>query len=214
EQDKIEDSNLHSMEISERIPTTIGHFNNHPLYALERHIKKYEIIFPKTPIIGHIRGEPIYPRKNLHTVETWLREGRQVMEGQQPVKYVKSRVFTLSKRRAASMAELFNQEPPESGLYGEWQTEEYKSEPIIDGKVPKNQFGNVNMFKPSMCPAGGVHIPRKIAKKLHIDYGDAVVGFDFQSRRCCPVVKGIVVPEEHREILMEAWREHSEHVAA
>ncbi|CAG8565605.1 3313_t:CDS:10 [Cetraspora pellucida] len=217
ERDKIEDSNLHSMEISERIPTTIGHFINHPLYALERHTKKFEIIFPKTPIIGHIRGEPIYPRKNvkqLHTVETWLREGRQVMEGQQPVKYVKSRVFTLSKRRAASMAELFNQEPPESGLYGEWQTEEYKSEPVIDGKVPRNQFGNVNMFKPSMCPAGGVHIPRKIAKKLHIDYGDAVVGFDFQSRRCIPVVNGIVVPEEHSEMLMEAWREHSEHVAA
>ncbi|CAG8449162.1 11518_t:CDS:10, partial [Dentiscutata heterogama] len=221
EQDKIEDSSLHNMEISERIPTTISHFVNHPLYALERHLKKFEIIFPTTPIIGHIKGEPIYPRKNvkqLHTVETWLREGRQVMEGQQPVKYVKSRVFTLAKRRAANMAELFNQEPPESALYGEWQTEEYKSEPIIDGKVPKNQFGNVNMFKPSMCPAGGAHIPingiGKIAKKLDIDYGDAVVGFDFQSRRCIPVVNGIVVPEEHSEILMEAWREHSESVAA
>ncbi|CAG8620311.1 11974_t:CDS:10 [Dentiscutata erythropus] len=202
EQDKIEDSSLHSMEISERIPTTISHFLNHPLYALERHLKKFEIIFPTTPIIGHIKGEPIYPRKNvkqLHTVETWLREGRQ--EGQQPVKYVKSRVFTLAKRRAANMADLFNQEPPESALY-----------------VPKNQFGNVNMFKPSMCPLGGVHIPingiGKIAKKLGIDYGDAVVGFDFQARRCIPVVNGIVVPEEHSEILIEAWREHSESVAA
>ncbi|RIB13047.1 hypothetical protein C2G38_2199004 [Gigaspora rosea] len=223
EQDKIEDSNLHSMEVSERIPTTISHFNNHPLYALERHLKKFEILFPKTPIIGNIRGEPIYPRKNvkqLHTVETWLREGRQVMEGQQPVKYVKSRVFTLSKRRAANMAEFFNQEPPESALYGEWQTEEYKSEPVMDGKVPRNQYGNVNLFKPSMCPPGGVHIPingiGKIAKKLDIDYGDAVVGFDFSTRcrRCVPVLNGVVVPEEHSEILMEAWREHSETVAA
>ncbi|CAG8784441.1 9227_t:CDS:2, partial [Racocetra fulgida] len=122
-------------------------------------------------------------------------------EGQQPVKYVKARICTLSKRRAASMAELFNQEPPETSLYGEWQTEEYKSEPVIDVNITIN-FNNLKIYWGLLVNGVG-----KIAKKLHIDYGDAVVGFDFQSRRCIPVVKGIVVPEEHREILME-------HVAA
>jgi len=38
----------------------------------------------------------------------------------------------LAKRRAANMASLYDEEPPESGLYGEWQTEEYIPEPIIN----------------------------------------------------------------------------------
>ncbi|CAG8445957.1 14453_t:CDS:10 [Acaulospora morrowiae] len=221
EQDLFEDANLLSMETSERMPTTISAFHNHPLYALERHLKKFEIIIPKQPILGRIRGEPIYPRRNvkqLHTAETWLREGRQVMEGQQPIKHVKSRIYTMAKRRAANMAELFNEEPPESGLYGEWQTELYKPDPVVNGKVPKNHYGNVNLFKPSMCPPGGVHLPYngigRIAKKFGIDYGEAVVGFDFQSQRCVPVAKGVVVPEEHAEMLLEAWQEHCRNVEA
>jgi hypothetical protein len=32
---------------------------------------------------------------------------------------------------------------------------------VEQGKVPKNSYGNVNMFKESMCPIGGVHIPSK-----------------------------------------------------
>jgi len=48
------------------------------------------------------------------------------------LKHVKSRIYTLTKRRAANMASLYDEEPPESGLYGEWQTEEYMPEPIID----------------------------------------------------------------------------------
>ncbi|CAG8504577.1 16606_t:CDS:10 [Funneliformis mosseae] len=220
-QDDEEDAHLHKLEVSERIPTSIGPFNNHPLYALERHLKKYEIIHPKQPIIGHIRDEPIYPRRNvkqLHTAETWLREGRQVKIGEQPVKHVKSRIYTVSKRRAANMASLYDEDPPESGLYGEWQTEEYIPEPIINGKIPKNSYGNVNMFKECMCPIGGVHIPingiGKVAKDLGIDYGDAVVGFDFQARRCIPVVHGIVVAKENEIMLLEAWHEHASVVEA
>ncbi|CAG8460375.1 11689_t:CDS:10 [Acaulospora colombiana] len=198
EQDLCEDASLLSMEVSERMPTTISAFHNHPLY--------FETITPKLPVLGHIRGEPIYPRKNVK------------QEGQQPIKHVKSRIYTLAKRRAANMAELFNEEPLESGLYGEWQTEIYKPDPVVNGIVPKNNYGNVNLFKPSMCPPGGVHLPYngmgKIAKKFGIDYGEAVVGFDFQSQRCVPVAKGVVVPEEHAEMLLEAWEEHIRNVEA
>ncbi|CAJ0769830.1 20108_t:CDS:2, partial [Entrophospora sp. SA101] len=90
----------------------------------------------------------------MHTTETWLREGRQIKEGEQPLKHVKSRIYTMSKRQAI----LFDEKVPEVGLYGEWQTEEYAPKPIVNGIVPKNPYGNLDMFKPSMCPPGGIHI--------------------------------------------------------
>jgi len=37
-------------------------------YALERHLKKYECIHPKLPILGYCRGEPVYPRSHVHVV--------------------------------------------------------------------------------------------------------------------------------------------------
>lgn len=51
----------------------------------------------------------------------------------------------------------------------------------------------------------------KIAKKLGIDYAEAVVGFEFRSRRCLPITQGIVVPEECADVLLEAFHEYSQH---
>ncbi|CAG8486071.1 657_t:CDS:10 [Ambispora gerdemannii] len=220
ERDKLEDKELSSTQISEAIPTTISAFNNHPLYVLERHLKKFEILHPKEPILGEIRGEPIYPRecvKQLHTVETWLKDAREIKEGEQPLKYVKARAVTLSKKKTDKMSEYFGDAPRESGLYAEWQTVPYNPKHIIDGKIPVNTYGNVDMFQPSMCPIGAVHIPirgiAKVAKKLEIEFAEAVTGFDFHCHRCIPIVEGIVVAKENEEVVLEAWREHSEVVA-
>ncbi|KAI9598569.1 Rad4 beta-hairpin domain 3-domain-containing protein [Syncephalis fuscata] len=209
--DARENAELLVKEKSERMPTTVGEFNNHPLYALERHLKKFEILYPREPIIGHIRGEPVYPRscvQQLHTTETWLREGRQVKEGENPIKEIKARAVTLQSRREQAMAEMEGMERI-SALYGEWQTEPYTAPPIINGKVPKNQYGNIDLFQPSMLPSGGCHIQisgiAKIARKLKIDYADAVTGFDFQQRRCIPILSGIVIPSEREEELLQAW---------
>ena len=60
----------------------------------------------------------------------------------------------------------------ELNLYGFWQTEEYKPEVaqnvnisfllkiifLCKGKVPKNSFGNVYLFKKEMLPLGTVHL--------------------------------------------------------
>jgi xeroderma pigmentosum group C-complementing protein len=104
-------------------------------YALERQLKKFEIIHPRVPIIGHFKGEPVFPRSNvrvLHTAESWLKEGRQIKIGEQPLKHVKSRALTLNKRRAINLAEYNDEAPPESGLYGEWQTEKYQPKPVVE----------------------------------------------------------------------------------
>ena len=36
-------------------------------------------------------------------------------------------------------------------LYGYWQTDEWDPGEVVDGKVPRNEFGNVDLFKPCKC---------------------------------------------------------------
>lgn len=82
ERDGRENAELVGRETEEEMPKSVAAFNNHPLYALERHLKKFEMLHPREPIVGHIRGEPIYPRscvKQLHSAETWLKEGRSIV---------------------------------------------------------------------------------------------------------------------------------------
>ena len=46
-------------------------------------------------------------------------------------------------------------------LFGKWQTDAYVPSTATDGVVPRNEFGNVDLFKKSMLPHGTVHIDRK-----------------------------------------------------
>ena len=49
----------------------------------------------------------------------------------------------------------------EKGLYAEFQTQLYQAPPIVNGRVPRNAFGNLDVYVPSMVPKGGVHIQGK-----------------------------------------------------
>ena len=44
-------------------------------------------------------------------------------------------------------------------VFGRWQTEIYIPPPAVDGKVPRNEYGNVELFKPWMLPKGTIHLP-------------------------------------------------------
>lgn len=46
-------------------------------------------------------------------------------------------------------------------LFGEWQTTDYVPPEAKDGIVPRNEYGNVDLFKKCMLPKGTVHINRK-----------------------------------------------------
>lgn len=43
-------------------------------------------------------------------------------------------------------------------IFGYWQVEDYVPPPAVDGKVPRNEYGNVEMYKPCMLPPGTVHL--------------------------------------------------------
>src|ERR1700761_3975720 len=71
-------------------------------YVLERHLLRDQIISQDAPELGTFRGEPVYSRSHvlqLKAAENWMRSGRVVCAGEQPLKYVKQRAATLSRRR-------------------------------------------------------------------------------------------------------------------
>ena len=76
EQDEEENEELEMNLLSQPLPSSISAFKNHPLFALRRHLLKYEAIYPPdTPSLGFIRGEEVLPRSSvhvLHTREKWL----------------------------------------------------------------------------------------------------------------------------------------------
>jgi xeroderma pigmentosum group C-complementing protein len=203
------------------MPTMVAGFKGHPLYVLSRHLKREEVIDPPVEL-GKFRGEPVYPRSSvisLKTAENWMRQGRVVREGCQPMKMVKQRAVTIGRKREMELAlekartDTHSGDGQEDmqGLYAKSQTELYKPDPVIDGKVPKNDFGNIDLYVPSMLPEGSVHIPfkgvAKVAKRLGFDYAEAVTGFEFRNRRAIPIIEGIVVAEENEVIIVEAYLE-------
>jgi xeroderma pigmentosum group C-complementing protein len=111
-----------------------------------------------------------------------MREGRRIRESEQPLKLVKQRAVTINKRRAQEMAEQEGMDPIMQGLYSASQTELVIPPPIVDvcahmlntprmqaerevaflqGKIPKNSYGNLDLFAPHMLPRGAVHLPCK-----------------------------------------------------
>ncbi|KAG1763604.1 hypothetical protein EDD22DRAFT_1022198, partial [Suillus occidentalis] len=221
QRDDTEDTELHNHQLTEGMPTIVAGFKGHPLYALSRHLKRDEVIDPPVEL-GKFRGEPVYPRSSvisLKTAENWMRQGRVVREGCQPMKMVKQRAATIGRKREIELAlekaktDTHGGDGQEDmqGLYARSQTELYKPKPVIDGKVPKNDFGNIDLYVPSMLPEGSVHIPfkgvAKVAKRLGFDYAEAVTCFEFRNRRAIPIIEGIVVAEENEVIIVEAYLE-------
>ena len=208
EEDEREDEDIYTSLLSRPLPLKKQEFRGHPLYALPSQLLKYEAVYPKSSnILGYCNSEPVFSRSCIHTLhcrENWLKEGKVVRKGESPYKVVQSHY--IKKNIAPSPSGK-----KEVHLFGHWQTEDYVPPPVVDGKIPRNEFGNVELFKPSMLPKGACHIRiqgiQKVAKKLGVDYASAVVGWEFHGRYSFPVMEGVVVAEENRSLLLDAWRE-------
>ncbi|KAF8467598.1 Rad4-domain-containing protein [Russula ochroleuca] len=222
--DDVEDDELIVNQFTEGMPTTMTGFKDHPFYVLERHLHRDQVISVDAHELGKFRGEPVYSRSqvlHLKAAENWMRHGRVVRAGEQPLKYVKQRAATLNRRRELEVrSEVEGANGGGAvmqGLYSEGQTEAYIPPPVIDGKIPKNNFGNIDLYTRSMLPAGAAYIPHKgaakIARQLGFDHAEAVTSFEFRKGKAYPVISGIVVVAENEDIILEAYWE-AEHAAA
>ncbi|ERE66658.1 putative DNA repair protein complementing XP-C cell isoform 1 [Cricetulus griseus] len=210
EREKKEDQEFQAKHLDQPLPTSISTYKNHPLYALKRHLLKFQAIYPETAaVLGYCRGEAVYSRDCVHTLhsrDTWLKQARVVRLGEVPYKMVKG--FS-NRARKARLSEPQLHDYNDLALYGHWQTEEYQPPVAVDGKVPRNEFGNVYLFLPSMMPIGCVqmNLPNlhRVARKLGIDCVQAITGFDFHGGYCHPVTDGYIVCEEFKDVLQAAW---------
>lgn len=54
----------------------------------------------------------------------------------------------------------------------------------LQGQIPRNEFNNVYLFQPSMCPKGAIHLRTpnlmQVALEMGKDSVPAIVGFHFK----------------------------------
>uniref|UniRef100_A0A182TGZ3 Rad4 beta-hairpin domain-containing protein n=1 Tax=Anopheles melas TaxID=34690 RepID=A0A182TGZ3_9DIPT len=210
--DAAEDRELNRILEERPLPRTVAEYKNHPYFALKRHLLKFEAIYPPdAPTLGFTSGkEPVYARECVHTLharEVWLKQARTVKMFETPYKIVSGR-----PKYDRSSGQMLPSQPLE--LFGYWQTEEYDPPTAEDGIVPRNAYGNVELFKPCMLPKKTVHLQlpglNRICKKLRIDCAQAVTGFDFHGGSSHPVYDGFVVCEEFKDVVVDAWHEEQQ----
>ncbi|OQD75496.1 hypothetical protein PENDEC_c007G01827 [Penicillium decumbens] len=190
-------------------------------FVLERFLRREEALRPGAePVRTFTAGrgakakeEPVFRRADVvkcMSAESWHKEGRQIQAGAVPLKRVPIRAVTLIRKREVDELQHETGEKPMQGLYALDQTEFIIPPPIEDGRIPKNDYGNIDCFVPSMVPRGAAHVPLpgtvRICKKLGIDYAEAVTGFEFGSKMAVPVIQGVVVAAENEDLLKDAWR--------
>ena len=103
-------------------------------------------------------------------------------------------------------------------LFGVWQTREWHPPRAVNGIVPKNARGNVDLIGAHALPPPGtahVSLPRvsRVARALRdshgkpkIDFAPALVGFEYRrGGATLPKFDGVVVCAEHESLLRAAW---------
>ncbi|OBR10686.1 Rad4 transglutaminase-like domain-containing protein [Colletotrichum higginsianum IMI 349063] len=210
--DQIEDNELNATEGREPMPRNVADFKDHPVFALERHLRRNEVLIPGSQPAGTVAAgsraplEKVYRRKDVRIARSrdkWYRMGREVKPMEVPVKFLPRRSNTKpgdyvddgygGDERNAAGTPVFTQE----------QTEVYHAPPVVNGRVPKNKFGNIDVYVASMVPEGGVHIHDEFdtavraACMLGIDYAPALSGFQFKGKQGTAVFNGVVVAQEY-----------------
>ncbi|XP_058448004.1 DNA repair protein complementing XP-C cells homolog [Malaya genurostris] len=199
-----EDAELNKIHIDKPLPTTIAECKNHPLYVLKRHLLRYEALYPvDVPSLGFVRGEAIYARECLFVLQTrekWYKQGRVVKAFETAYKMVKCWKYDKPNN-------VWLYQPCDT--FGVWQTEEYDPPTAENGIVPRNEYGNVELFTPKMLPKKTVHLQlpglNRVCRRLGIDCAPALTGFEKARMRMVPVYDGFVVCEEFANQVVEEW---------
>ncbi|KAI0152621.1 Rad4-domain-containing protein [Xylariaceae sp. FL1272] len=210
--DQIETNELAAAESREPMPRNIADFKDHPVYALERHFRRQEVLTPGAKLSGTVGAgstgplEKIYRRADVRIArsrEKWYRLGREVKPDEIPAKFLTKLSQMHEDLFSDDMVEMREGETNGTPIYTIDQTVAYKPPPVLNGRVPKNRYGNLDLYVPSMVPEGGTYIADDLGARaafiLGVDYAPALTGFLFKGRRGTAVLHGVVVATENEE---------------
>ncbi|KAI1078068.1 Rad4-domain-containing protein [Whalleya microplaca] len=210
--DQIENNELNATEAREPMPRNITDFKDHPIYALKRHLRRNEVLIPSASASGTIGAgskgplEKIYRRKDVrvaYSQEKWYRLGREVLPNEIPVKFLPKRTKQNTDLFGDDAEDVDDGDTVGTPVFTVDQTELFKHPPVVDGRVPKNKFGNLDIYVPSMVPEGGAYVADELGAQaaftLGIDYAPALTGFQFKGRQGTAVLYGVVVAAENEE---------------
>ncbi|KAJ8944958.1 hypothetical protein NQ318_013106 [Aromia moschata] len=111
--------------------------------------------------------------------DIWVKEARVVKPGEKPYKIVKARPKYDKLSNQIITDQLLE-------IFGIWQTTEYEPPTAENGVVPRNAFGNVELFKACMLPKRTVHLKlpglNKICKRMDIDCAPAIEQDEIEKR--------------------------------
>ncbi|KAI1106586.1 Rad4-domain-containing protein [Jackrogersella minutella] len=208
--DQIEENELNAIRLREPMPRNIADFKNHPIYVLERHLRRNEVLVPNASASGTMGAgssgplEKVYRRKDVriaHSMEKWYRMGQEVLPNQIPAKFL--------PKQTKQKTDLFDDDmvdddgPNGTPIYTFDQTIQFKHPPVVNGRVPKNRFRNIDLYVPSMVPEGGAYVADELGARaafiLGVDYAPALTGFQFKGRQGTAVLHGVVVAAENEE---------------
>ena len=196
---------------SESIPKSISCFNNHPLYAIEKYLKKYEYIYPndELAVIATVKGCNVYSRNNvkvLYSKERLYQMGYKLKNNENHLK------TTLKSKMKNEYLEL----------YGTWQCNKLQRPHVTINEnneiiIPKNDKGNIDLtYTDIHIPFDCVHIKKKdrlvyTAKKMNIDFAKALVGFEFSSnsKSMVPQFDGIIIHKKYKDKLLQLCNEYN-----
>ncbi|KAL9604694.1 MAG: hypothetical protein Q9219_000414 [cf. Caloplaca sp. 3 TL-2023] len=160
ERDRRENEELARREASEGMPRNIADFKNHPLFALERHLRRNEIIpHPRkqvgtTATIAGGASEPVFRRKDVvacRSAGAWLRLfGLEIKEGEQPVKRLRPPLHHRGQRH-------HRQGSPGSAAEGKEKEEEEEE----GGGLPLYAPSQTKPYTPPSLPPTGNPLPRQ-----------------------------------------------------
>ncbi|KAG7555506.1 Rad4 beta-hairpin domain 3 [Arabidopsis suecica] len=213
----LEDMELATRALTEPLPTNQQAYKSHEIYAIEKWLHKNQILHPKGPVLGFCSGHPVYPRtcvQTLKTKERWLRDGLQLKANEVPSKILKRNSKFKKSKDLGDGDNNINGGSYCMELYGKWQMEPLCLPHAVNGIVPKNERGQVDVWSEKCLPPGTVHLrfPRifSVAKRFGIDYAPAMVGFEYRSGGATPIFEGIVVCTEFKDTILEAYAEEQE----
>lgn len=199
------------------IPETLSAMRKSPNFTTRTTLRYNEITDPSAvPIAKAFNGEQclVYLKNCLivgKSEQQWKLCGRSVKpeEIENPVKKVKANPRTIHRKRIFNFNNMSEPELNSLPLFSFSQTCPYIKPKVVNGVLPRNKYGNIEIFRPNMIPDGCVWLKMSDVEvallKNKIQQVPVVVGFAFKSGSAYPVKNGVIVLQGDEVRAKKIW---------